>query len=90
MTKAKREELTIKHIQSAKKCDWDTLAGIIINLEQEIASEKDSKHLELLNLKLNIYETEKAYRVFDSFDMEYFLSKDMSIFDDDDYDFSDI
>jgi hypothetical protein len=90
MTKAKKEELTKKYIQSAKKSDWDSLALCIIEIEQAIPEEKDPKVLELLELKLKIFEAEKSSRVFDSFDMEYFLSKDMSIFDEDDYDFSDI
>jgi hypothetical protein len=90
MAKIKKDELIRQNIQSAKKLDWDSLALAIIDLEQAIGKEKNSKQLELLNLKLEIYEAEKSSRVFESFDMEYFLSKDMSIFDDDDYDFSDI
>jgi len=83
MAKIKKDELIRQHIQSAKKIDWDSLALAIIDLEQAIEKEKNSKQLELLNLKLKIYEAEKSSRVFESFDMEYFLSKDMSVFDDD-------
>lgn len=86
MAKTKKSELTKQYIQSAKKLDWDSLALAIIDLEQAVGKEKNSKQLELLNLKLEIYEAEKSSRVFESFDMEYFLSKDMSIFDDEGYD----
>lgn len=90
MAKIKISELTKQHIQSAKKCDWDDLALTIINLEQAEKKEKDPKQLELLRLKLKVFEAEKSSRVFDSFDMEYFLNRDMEIFYDEDYDFSDI
>lgn len=94
MAKTKREELIKKHTQSAKKSDWDSLALSIIELEQIISTTKQAKQLKLLNLKLKIYEAEKNNRVFESFDMEYFLNKDMSVFEDDfdedDYDISDI
>jgi hypothetical protein len=94
MAKTKREELIKKHTQSAKKSDWDSLALSIIELEQIILKEKNSKQLKLLNLKLKIYEAEKNNRVFESFDMEYFLNKEMGILEDDleeyYYDISDI
>ena len=90
MAKTKQDELIKQHIQSAKKCDWDSLALAIINLEQAEQKEKNPKQLELLRIKLKIYEAEKSSRVFESFDMEYFLNKDMEIFDDEGYDFSDI
>ena len=86
MAKTKKSELTKQYIQSAKKLDWDSLALAIIDREQAVGKEKNSKQLELLKLKLEIYEAEKSSRVFESFDMEYFLSKDMSIFDDEGYD----
>ena len=83
MANTKIKELTKQHIQSAKKCDWDDLALTIIALEGAERKEKDPKVLELLKLKLKIYEAEKSSRVFESFDMEYFLTKDMNIFDED-------
>ena len=83
MAKIKKSELIKQYVQSAQKLDWDDLALAIIDLEQAVENEKNSKQLELLNLKLEIYEAEKKSRVFESFDMEYFLSKDMSIFEDD-------
>lgn len=89
MEKSKKNKLEKKHTQLAKKSDWDSLASCIIDLELAILKEKDAKELKLLSLKLEIYEAEKNSRVFDSFDMEYFLSKEVGIFEDDDYDFSD-
>lgn len=90
MAKIKKNELVKQHIQSAQKLDWDSLALAIIDLEKAIKQEGTHKQLKLLNLKLEIYEAEKSSRVFNSFDMEYFLNKDMDIFDEDEYGFSDI
>jgi hypothetical protein len=90
MAKTNKKELIEQHIQSAKECDWDDLALTIIALEGAERKEKDPKVLELLKIKLKIYEAEKSSRVFQSFNMEYFLNKDMEIFEDGDYDFSDI
>ena len=46
-----------------------------MKLEKE-TKDKKCKDLKSLELKLEIYEAEKASRVFSSFDLEYFLNKD--------------
>lgn len=87
MNKNKKQELTNQHVKNAKKLDWDSLAFSIIELEQFLLKEKNTKQLKLLNLKLKIYEAEKASRIFNSFNMEYFLNKDMVILEEDEYGF---
>lgn len=81
MTKNDRQILTKKYTKQAKKTDWCDLAGVIMTLEECVRIEKKAKHLKILNLKLEIFEKEKSLRVFDSFDMEYFMSRDYEDFD---------
>jgi hypothetical protein len=76
MTKINQKVLNKKYAQQAKNSEWDDLAFAIICLESKIEKEKSSKQLKLLNKKLEIFESEKESRVFGTFDMEYFLSKD--------------
>ena len=77
--KAIREELT----KQAKAKDWDDLAHEIMLLNIGIGLEKDPKYLILLNIKLEAWESEKASRVFDGFDMNFFLNKEFEDFSDD-------
>jgi hypothetical protein len=78
------EEAAIKEFrEQAKKQDWDELAYGITVMERAILLEKDDNYLILLKIRLKIWEEEKNSRVFDSFDMEYFLSKDFNEFDED-------
>lgn len=68
--------LSKEYEKQARESEWCDLAGSIITLEMCVAQEKDSNHLKILELKLEIFEKEKAQRVFSSFDLAYFLSKD--------------
>ena len=62
-------------IKQAKKRDWDELAYDIILMEENIRRGLEPKYLNLLNTKLEIWEAEKASRIFQKFDMKNFLSK---------------
>jgi hypothetical protein len=64
-----------KFIKQAKNRDWDRLAKDIISLEKMIRNQKKSKSLNLLKQKLEIWESEKNNRVFDTFNMRNFLTK---------------
>jgi hypothetical protein len=44
-------------------------------LESSMRSEKNSKCLKILKLKLKIFEAEKSSRVFEAFDMQRFINK---------------
>lgn len=79
--------------------DWDDLAYSIIVLEEAVRQEqqeckkneeRDPNILKILELKLEIHEYEKASRVFNSFNMEYFLNKDFEDFEEEGYEESDI
>ena len=80
----KKEEAILRkeYERQAQDSEWCELAETIITLEQCVAQEKNAKHLKVLNLKLEIFEAEKSHRVFNSFDMVYFLAKD-DYYDDD-------
>lgn len=80
MAKTKNETLKDMLIKESKKRDWDELASDIINLEQCVKMEANAKQLKLLNQKLKIWEEEKKLRVFNTFDMEYFMSRDYDVF----------
>ena len=74
--------------KQAAELEWCDLAGMIILLENTVISkpvEITDKELELLTLKLEVFEAEKASRVFDSFDFEYFMNRDFDILGDDSY-----
>ena len=91
MAKKKTKKQVIDQFKNeAKSSDWDDLAFGIINIERLVAVEKDSKMLKLLKIRLEIFEAEKMSRVSDSFDMEYFMSKEFQHISEDDLDFSDI
>lgn len=78
----KNEKSIRKELEKqAKAKDWDDLAHEIILLETGIKLETDLKYLILLNIKLEVWENEKASRVSDSFDMNYFLNKDFNEID---------
>ncbi len=80
----KNEKSIRKELEKqAKAKDWDDLAHEIMLLETGIKLETDLKYIILLNIKLEIWEREKAYRVSNSFDMGYFLSKDFNEIDSD-------
>lgn len=64
-----------KLVDKAKKRSWDDLANDIIKLEKSITKQKNRKALILLENKLKILEEEKSDRLFNSFDMRFFLSK---------------
>lgn len=70
--KAVRKEL----VKQAREKDWDDLAHEIMLLEIGVRLEEDFKYLILLNIKLEIWEEEKNSRVFDSFNMNFFLNKE--------------
>lgn len=86
MAKSKKE-LSKKYKKFAKKSDWDTLAGAIIDLELKIQKTEGKRKINLLKFELEIYEMEKASRLFDVFDMEYFVNRDFEYFEDDPFDF---
>lgn len=70
-----------KYKKQAENSEWCDLADSIITLEKRISKEKKAKPLKILNLKLEIFEKEKASRVFNSFDMQYFISKEYEGFE---------
>lgn len=74
----KKEEAILRkeYERQAQDSEWCDLAETIITLEQCVAQEKNAKHLKILNLKLEIFENEKSQRVFNTFDLTYFLNKD--------------
>lgn len=63
--------------RQAKKRDWDDLAYDLILMEIALRKKGNSKYLNLLKIKIQIWEKEKASRVFDEFDMKNFLSKNI-------------
>lgn len=64
-------------IEQAKKRDWDDLAYDIILMESALNKEHNSKYLNLLKSKIEIWEQEKASRLFNDFDMKVFLNKNI-------------
>jgi hypothetical protein len=83
---ATKEEKNL--IKAASKTEWDKLAHDIIVLEMEISKAKNAKTLKSLKRKLKVWENEKRSRVENTFSMEYFMNKDMEIFEteyDEDY-----
>lgn len=86
----KKKEIKKIYKKFAQNCDWDELASAIIDLELKITKTKNKKILKKLNIELEIYEEEKACRIYKSFDMEYFLNKDIEYFEEDPFDISDI
>jgi hypothetical protein len=77
MASSKLKTLSKAYEKQAKASEWDDLAFSIMVLESSIYQEKDVKSLKLLRLKLEIFEEEKSSRVFDTFNMEYFLNKEL-------------
>jgi hypothetical protein len=74
---SKAKKLLLKeYTKEAKNSEWCDLAFSIIVLENCIREEKNPKCLKILKLKLEVFEGEKTSRVFDTFDMQHFLSKD--------------
>lgn len=72
-----KKEATEKFKKMAKKRGWDDLAYDIIIMEDGIRSIKSIKQLNLLELKLMIWEKEKASRIFQKFNMKTFLTKSL-------------
>ena len=64
-----------KYTKEAKDSEWCDLAFSIMVLESSMRSEKNSKCLKILKLKLKIFEAEKSSRVFEAFDMQRFINK---------------
>lgn len=78
MKKPKNKKELIEFLkQDAKSKNWDELALAIIAMELLLLEEKSDKMLKLLEIKLEIFESEKLSRVFDTFNMERFLNKDI-------------
>lgn len=76
MDKKTKDTLTKLYQEQAKKIEWCELAYSIMVLECAVANEKKDKVLKILQLKLEIFEKEKSSRVFDNFDINYFLNKE--------------
>lgn len=70
-----KKEAKAKIIKMAKKEDWDRLASEIILIEYAIREKRNAKSLKILQLKLEIYEKEKASRIVSTFNMKNFLNK---------------
>lgn len=64
-------------IEQAKKREWDDLAYDIILMEKALTKDHNSKYLNLLKSKIEIWEKEKTSRLFDDFDMKVFLNKNI-------------
>ena len=73
---SKDKKLLLKeYTKEAKDSEWCDLAFSIMVLENSMRSEKNSKCLKILKLKLKIFEAEKSSRVFEAFDMQRFINK---------------
>lgn len=86
MSKVTKKDWQVIFVDQAKKMEWCDLAYEIMMLERSIEKDliKDPKQLKLLQLKLEIYESEKFDRISDSFDMGYFLTKEVGLYGEED------
>jgi hypothetical protein len=85
MKKKTKKQNKQQLMKQAKKRDWDQLAYDIILMEEALRAGLNPKYLILLNIKLQIWEKEKASRIFQTFNMKSFLNKG---FDDSDIEYS--
>ena len=83
MNKKDKKIIINEFLEQAQSLDWDELASEIITIDLCMVSEGRPKFLNLLVLRLEIFEEEKMSRVSDSFDYEYFMNKDFAYFDED-------
>jgi bisphosphoglycerate-independent phosphoglycerate mutase (AlkP superfamily) len=72
-----KKQIKERFIKMAKKKEWDELAYDIITMERALRTKQDAKTLNLLNFKLQIWEKEKASRIFQEFNMKTFLIKSL-------------
>lgn len=82
MTKKQlREKLT----KMAEKLEWDDLSYDIIVMEKALRIKQNANSLNLLLIKLDIWEKEKSNRIFSKFNIKTILYRGL---DDSDIEFS--
>jgi len=87
MNKKEEAKLRKAHAAAAAKMEWCDLALETIRTSQKLSFSK-GKALKLLELKIDVYEEEKAWRVMDDFSFDYFVNKQYQYILEDDFDFS--
>jgi len=70
-----KKEIKEKFEKLAQKTDWDELSYDIIIIEKAIRKKQDAKTLNLLMMKLEIWEKEKASRIFSKFNIKTILNR---------------